>query len=133
MSKKMSDAAYVERAAEWSRHLVNREIGKGANTLDEAMDRASQRYGIDRHTFWAMRYRRPKDILASIYFRMKSAYEAECTRQEKALRHELDMAMGLPGSRLITLLFARLRLCWAKRRHRADPNPQPRDDSTEAN
>lgn len=49
------------------------------------------RYGIERHTFWALRYRKPQDILASIYLRLKSAYEAECGRQERLLRHEIEL------------------------------------------
>lgn len=89
--KKMSDA-YVAEARDWSRKIVNAEMGRGAPTLDEAMQRASMRHGIDHGVFWGLRYRPPQDILTSIYFRLKAAYEAEVARQERLLRHEMEMA-----------------------------------------
>lgn len=90
-ARKVSEA-YVAQAAEWSRQIVNAEVGRGAPTLDDAMDRASSRWGIDRGVFWGLRYRPPQDILTSIYFRLKAAYEAEVARQERLLRHEMEVA-----------------------------------------
>jgi hypothetical protein len=35
-------------------------------------------------------------MLASVYVRLKHAYEHECARQEAKLRHELEITKALP-------------------------------------
>jgi hypothetical protein len=44
-----------------------------------------------------LKYRPPKDLLASIYMRLYAAYHNECERQEAKLRHELELAKALQG------------------------------------
>ena len=85
----------VDDAARWSGALWQRTYEGMGDTQEAAMYRAAQRYGIDPGTFWALRYRRPKDILASIYLRLKAAYDAEVSRQEAKLRHELEITKAL--------------------------------------
>jgi len=88
---KMSDA-YVADARRWAGALLQREHRGPGDTVDAAMWRAQQRWGIDRGTFWSLRYRPPQDIVVGVYMRLKAAYEAECERQEARLRHELMLA-----------------------------------------
>lgn len=96
--KKMTDAYYVEEAKGWAKSLVDREYsGPGQ------MERASQKTGIDYSIFWSLRYRKPKTIITSIYFRLKAAYDAESSRQErlynieraitKAVNNDTDTAL----------------------------------------
>ena len=110
----MQGAAIVSDAAEWARHLVNKEIGRGAPTLDDAFTRCEQRYGIERHTFWALRYHRPTDMLASIYLKLKAAYDAECNRQERLYRQEAKRNEALENAVSKTLAGAADRLAGTK-------------------
>ena len=59
------------------------------------MYRAEQKFGVPANSLWALRYRRPKAILAGIYLSLKGAYEAECGRQEAKLAHELTITKAL--------------------------------------
>jgi len=86
----------VERAARMAEALWNKVYVGLGDTQEAAMHRAEQRYGVPAQTFWALRYRRPKDILASVYMRLTLAYSAECERQEAKLAHELEIAKRLP-------------------------------------
>jgi hypothetical protein len=90
--------AVVSEAAGWAEALLQRTYRGPGDTIEAASYRAEQKYGVPAQTFWALRYRKPKDILASIYRTLQSAYEAECGRQEARLRHELELAKALKGS-----------------------------------
>lgn len=101
--KKMS-SEYVADARKWADALVMKEY-QGPGQMDRAMDRASQKTGLDRYVFWSLRYRPPSDILVSVYDRLKQAYEAECARQmrlyeaERALaRKRNEVTEGLIGA-----------------------------------
>jgi hypothetical protein len=88
-------AKLVEHAAGWADALWNKvHVGLG-DTQEAAMHRAEQRYGISAQTFWALRYRRPKEIGVSIYMRLMLAYNAECERQEAKLAHQLEVTKKL--------------------------------------
>ncbi|VFU07904.1 hypothetical protein [Methylocella tundrae] len=91
-----SDVPYVERASVWADALVRKET-RGPGDLDNAMRRAARASGVPYSAFWALRYRRPKDILASIYFALRDAYEAERARQLQALKHELEITAAQAG------------------------------------
>lgn len=84
--------AYVADARGWASALLAREHRGPGDTLDAAMWRAEQRWGIERSIFWALRYRPPKDIVVGVYMRLKAAYESECEKQEARLAHELMLA-----------------------------------------
>lgn len=88
----------VEDARHWSTALWQKTHDGMGDTQEASMYRAAERYGVEPQTFWALRYRPPKDIFASIYFRLKAAYEAECGRQEARLRHELELTKALPAT-----------------------------------
>ena len=102
--KNMSDATVADAdtivtdAKRWSAHLLSRVHTGPGDTVEAAMYRAEQKYGVPAQAFWALRYRTPKDIVASVYLRLKAAYEAECGRQEARLRHELELVKALPST-----------------------------------
>ena len=83
---------YVTDAKRWASALVEREYRGPGDTIDAAMWRAEQKWGIDRATFWSLRYRPPRELFVSVYMRLKHAYEAEIDRQEARLQHELMLA-----------------------------------------
>lgn len=93
----MSDAVYVEQASEWAHLLIARE-SKGAGDTENAMRRIERRYGIPFAAQWSLRYRRPKAIAASLYFRLCAAYEHECQRQMRALQHEIEITKATAGA-----------------------------------
>lgn len=93
----VSDAdATVDEAAGWANALLSRAYRGPGDTIEAATYRAEQKWGIPAQTFWALRYRKPKGILAHIYQRLEAAYKAECERQEARLRHELALVEALP-------------------------------------
>jgi hypothetical protein len=93
----MTDAAYVDEAADWARRLTHAEA-RGPGDLENAWRRLEARYGVSFHTWWALRYRKPKDIAASVYFRMRAAYEDACERQARTLAHELAITKAKVGA-----------------------------------
>jgi len=60
----------VDQAAVWARELTRQEA-RGPGDLSNAWRRLEARYGVPAATFWSLRYRKPKDILASVYFRLR--------------------------------------------------------------
>lgn len=90
----MSDVAYIDHAVTWSKKLT-RMKASGPGDTDNAMRRIEREYGIDYGVLWALRYRRPKDILTSWYFRLKAAYEAECARQQRILQNEIEITKAI--------------------------------------
>ena len=83
---------YVHEAQRWATALLEREHRGPGDTLDAAMWRAEHKWGIDHSTFWALRYRPPREMFVSVYMRLRQAYEMECVRQEARLQHELMLA-----------------------------------------
>lgn len=104
MSKKiltdcqMSDVAYIEQAASWSKDIT-RMKSRGPGDLENAMRAIEREYGIDYWTIWQLRYRRSRirDIGVSIYMRLQAAYRAECERQMRKLRHDLEITKAIAG------------------------------------
>ena len=90
LRRKQVPNSFVADARRWADHLVMREY-QGPGQMDRAMERASQKTGIDRGVFWSLRYRPPGDMLVSIYHQLKAAYEADCERLERAADHERSM------------------------------------------
>lgn len=84
--------AYVIEAQRWAGALIEREHRGPCDTIDAAMWRAEQKWGIERSTFWALRYRPPRELFVSVYMRLRQAYVSECERQEARLQHELMLA-----------------------------------------
>ena len=86
----MSEVALVDEAAGWAKRLTQQEA-RGPGDIENAWRRLESRYAIPWRTFWALRYRKPRDLTAAIYQRLKIAYESECERQLRRLEHELEV------------------------------------------
>lgn len=95
----MSEVAYIERAASWSKDLL-RMRARGPGDLENAMRGIERDYGIDFWTQWTLRYRpgRLKDIGVGIYTRLQAAYMVECERQASRLRHEIEITKTIAGA-----------------------------------
>jgi hypothetical protein len=104
-------SAFVEEAAEKASWLVRREM-RGTGDLHNAMRRIETRFGIPYGALWSLRYRRPGDMLVSIYARICVAYEAEVEKQRNLLDANSQSQKQRPG--LARLWIARL-IAWARR------------------
>lgn len=96
--KAMSDVTIspADEAAGWAEGLIRKAHRGPGDTVDAAMHRVSTKHGIKHQTLWKLRYRRPSDLMASVYLKIKAAYESECSRQEARLAHELEITKALP-------------------------------------
>lgn len=96
MGKRILRVEFVASARDWANALVRRE-SRGSGDTENAMHRLEARYGIPWRVFWSLRYRPPTDILASVYFRLHEAYQHECERQMRLLKHELEITKATAG------------------------------------
>ncbi|RVD44899.1 hypothetical protein EN742_00710 [Mesorhizobium sp. M4A.F.Ca.ET.020.02.1.1] len=88
---KMSDA-YVNEARGWADYLIRREFRGPGDTVDAAMARCERKYHVARSVLWGLRYRPPKDMMVSLYMRLRSAYEDELGRLDQRIEEELRKA-----------------------------------------
>jgi hypothetical protein len=95
----MSDAAYLDQAAGWSRGLT-RMKARGTGDTKGAMRSIQREYGIDYGILWSLRYRRGrlKTISHSIYERIAAAYRMECERQIRKLQDEIRRTEAVAGA-----------------------------------
>ncbi len=95
----MSESAYVEEAAGWSKALSHMR-SRGPGDLENAMRSIEREYGVDYWVQWRLRYRMSaiKDIGVSTYMRLRAAYQAECARQVRKLEHEICITEKIAGA-----------------------------------
>lgn len=108
-TKSMTDATAhtgVEQARGWANKLIAAHHRGPGDTVDAAIHRAAVKHGLDPKSLWRLRYRTPKDMLLSTWTRIKTAYEAECERQEARLAHELEITKRLPPTAARLALIA---------------------------
>lgn len=84
----------VAEAQSWAKALVTHE-SRGPGDLDGAMHRLESRYGIPWRTFWALRYRPPKQIGADVWKRIRQAHQYERQRQLRLLEHETEITAAI--------------------------------------
>ena len=101
----MSNTAYVEEASNWALRLTQAET-RGPGDMQNAWRRLEARYGVPWRTFWALRYRRPRDLTATIFHQLREAYEAERQRQMRLLQHELEITRAITGNSHPVILAA---------------------------
>jgi hypothetical protein len=96
---KMSDAAYLDQAAAWSKDLT-RMKARGPGDTENAMRLIEREYGIDYGFLWSLRYRRERlrIISISVYEGIRAAYRAECERQMRKLGNELKRTEEAAGA-----------------------------------
>lgn len=95
----MSDAAYLDQAATWSKDLT-RMKARGPGDTDNAMRMIEREYGIDYGFLWSLRYRRERlrIISVSVYETIRAAYRAECERQMRKLENEIKRTEEIAGA-----------------------------------
>jgi len=91
--KRMSS---IDLAKGWASDLIRREA-RGPGDLDNAMRRLEVCYGVPYSTWWSLRYRPPKDMLLTVFERLRDAYRAECERQIKRLEHDITITKAIAG------------------------------------
>lgn len=96
---RMSDAAYLDQAANWSKDLT-RMKARGPGDTENAMRQIEREYGIDYGFLWSLRYRRDRlrIISVSAYETIRAAYRAECERQMRKLENELKRTKETAGA-----------------------------------
>jgi hypothetical protein len=94
----MSDAAYLDQAAIWSKDLTRMRC-RGPGDMENAMRSLERDYGINYWFVWQLRHRRDrlKTISVSVYERLKLAYQAECERQVRKLQNEITITEQITG------------------------------------
>lgn len=94
----MSDVAYIDQAAQWSKDLT-RMKARGPGDTENAMRQVGREYDIDYGFLWSLRYRRDrlKIISVSVYEKIAGAYRAECERQMRKLQHEIIITEKIAG------------------------------------
>lgn len=95
----MSDTAYLDQAALWSKDLT-RMKARGPGDTENAMRRVEREYGIDYGFLWSLRYRRERlrTISISVYESIRAAYREECARQMRKLEHEIKVTEEIAGA-----------------------------------
>lgn len=95
----MTDAAYLDQAASWSKDLTRMKV-RGPGDTDNAMRQIEREYGIDYGFIWSLRYRRErlKTISKAVFERIEAAYRAECQRQVRKLQHEIVETEKIVGA-----------------------------------
>jgi len=95
----MSDAAYLDQAAMWSKDLT-RMKARGPGDTENAMRSIAREYSIDYGFLWSLRYRRERlrIISVSVYETIRAAYRAECERQLRKLENEIARTEQIAGA-----------------------------------
>ena len=94
----MSDAAYLDQAAMWSKDLTRMKARWPGDT-ENAMRSVAREYNIDYGFLWSLRYRRERlrIISISVYEGIRAAYRAECERQLRKLENEISRTEQIAG------------------------------------
>lgn len=94
----MSDAAYLDQAAAWSKDLT-RMKARGPGDTENAMRQIERQYGVDYGFLWSLRYRRERlrTISISVYESIRAAYRAECAAQMRKLEHDIKRTEEITG------------------------------------
>lgn len=105
---KMSDVAFLDQAAQWSKDIT-RMKSRGPGGTENAMRQIEREYGVDYGFLWSLRYRRDrlKRISKSVFDRIEAAYQAECQRQMRKLRHEVEITETIAGASCASVVEAK--------------------------
>jgi hypothetical protein len=97
--RQMSETAFVQEAAQWSRELTRMRV-RGPGDAENALRGIEQEYGVNYWTLWQLRYRLSavKKISAGTYALIKAAYDAECARQFNKLKRDITRTEAIAGA-----------------------------------
>lgn len=118
----MSDTAYLDQAALWSKDLT-RMKSRGPGDIENAMRQIEREYGIDYGFLWSLRYRRDRlrIISVSVYETIRAAYRAECAAQMRKLGNDLQRTEQLAGADNLALVEIKASVRAANHTHPKDP------------
>lgn len=97
----------VKQARDWADRLIAQEMD-GAGDTGDAMRRVARRYGVPFSALWALRYRPPKDVFASVYLALFQAQEAMRDSQSRKLANEYAIAKATGAHPALLRAAARL-------------------------
>jgi hypothetical protein len=86
----------VEEASKWNVDLINSEA-RGPGNFGNAMRRVARRIGVSHSKLWALRYRKPKVIIADVYLALRDAWEDERKRGLGKLAYEAKLTAEKAG------------------------------------
>ena len=79
---KVSEAAYIDNAEQWSKDLT-RMKARGAGDTENAMRQIEREYGIDYGTLWKLRYRRSSAGVSHHKLRIRNPFQARIKHNGK--------------------------------------------------
>lgn len=88
----------VDEASGWAIglwRLAHRGLG---DTQEAAMHKAARLAEVSPNTIWKLRYRRPRDIAASVYFKLKAAHARHVESVEGQIAANLEILRTLPAN-----------------------------------
>lgn len=94
--KQEAELDHVEQSRAWATALVRAEC-RGAGDKGPAMRRVARRIGVAFSRLWALDYRPPKDVPASMYQRLARAYLAMREDQIRRLEHDIEITRQIAG------------------------------------
>lgn len=127
----MTDMTAVDEAASWADLIVRREHRGPGDTLDAARMRAARKHRLPEQTLWSLRYRKPKDLSASIYRALYRAYVAETQSMEAKIAENIKLLEALPASPARDRMVAQLARFQADSANETQAAKTPRRRSTD--
>lgn len=95
--KQMSDVSSVDQASAWADALLRWE-SRGPGDTKNALRRLARKTGVSYATYWALRYRRPKDMYCSVFDKLSAAYHAARQHQFERLSDEIRTTTASAGA-----------------------------------
>lgn len=87
----------VDQASYWADEMVKHEM-RGPGDLTNALERVGRRSGVGYRLLWALRYRRPKDLTATAFLKLWSAWADMKENQMRALEHDIARTRAEAGN-----------------------------------
>jgi hypothetical protein len=97
----------VAQAARWATALWRRAEADGGGK-ERAMFTAANWAKVSPNTFWKLKYRPPRDLGVSIYFRLQAAHERHVSSVEAQIAANLEELRALPATAARERLMAQM-------------------------
>ena len=121
----------VDKATGWALALWRRAELDHGDGKERAMHTAANWADVPPHTFWKLKYRRPDEIGASIYFKLYAAYQRRIASVEARVAANLQELRELPATpareRLVAGMEEYLRTSEGARAVPAEDHDQSRE------
>lgn len=98
----------VAEARGWALALWNKVYRGLGDTQESAMHTAARLAKVPPSTIWGMRYRPPRTIDVSVYFKLKAAYVRHVESVEADIAQNLESLRALPASAARDRLVAQM-------------------------